>query len=940
MTIHAIANTTESKNYHLDFAADDYYTSGGEPPGRWAGTGIHSLINIQKTPLVDDKSYLNLIDGRAPDGSALVKNAGSEDRVVGWDATFSAPKSLSVLWARADDDMRRDIQRAQANAVKHAVSRLEKHCAITGRGTGGRTLERVPGLMAATFEHATSREMDPQLHTHLVIFNVAQRVDGSYGTIEPRPFFTWQKSAGAMYRAALAAELRQIGIEVESTDNGLWWEVAGVPEGVCQHFSKRSEQIEAELARVGAASSASAIGDQIKVSTRQAKTDVNRAELLPRWQSEMDGLGFTTEKLNETLREHHKTDQLAELRQKALEDLKSSKLLQRKEYRQQLRHEQERAKEDYSTSSNSPIARMLNPLLPLIDQPTAEIQAALDDAFLAYTRERAVIAEHEVHELFAGLATELRLAPDAASRAAAGALADEEVIDLATGINRFGRHLHTTQAQLAAERELIATAKAMAADCAFRLPEGAVDKVLAEQERPLSEEQQEAVLAACAPGRFSIVKGSAGVGKSTLLNAVRAAHQDHGYRIIGAAVAKAAANNLQNESRIESHTIAKLLSALASGAEKLDRKTAIVIDEAGQISTPQLAALAEAAQKAGSKIVLVGDDRQLDAVQHGGMLRYLSRADVVGTTNVSTIRRQHQEWARQAVADLRDGKALAALEAHEQRGQIHLCQDREATLNSLVDRWQQMQAQDPAESTIVLARKWTDVLPLSQKIRQLHIDAGRVAAEGPTLQCVVGDRNMDLQMAVGDDVRFTRNEYRVGLTNGQTGKIEAIHAQPNGHYLIDVRDSTGVLNRVDTAEYVNEFGRLHMVHSYASTVYASQGLTMDRTLVLGDMAMDQKNAYVAGSRHRQICEWFFDANSIVMAAGKGQPMTADECIEAVAKSMSVDRGQRIALEHYEEMLSNRAQQAESEREDIDELEIAASTELSAKNGELAIEFAI
>jgi conjugative relaxase-like TrwC/TraI family protein len=196
-------------SYYTNLTAEDYYLGSGEPPGEWYGLGTRSLGLYGNT--VEKVDIEALINGGAPLGAPLVQNAYSEKRRLGWDCTFSAPKSVSILWARAEEDLRAKIQEAQTIAAKRGIDALERYASFTRRGKAGEMLERTAGLVVATFNHCTSREQDPQLHTHAVICNVAPREDDSWGSVESRKIYQWQKAAGALYRAELAEQMKQLG---------------------------------------------------------------------------------------------------------------------------------------------------------------------------------------------------------------------------------------------------------------------------------------------------------------------------------------------------------------------------------------------------------------------------------------------------------------------------------------------------------------------------------------------------------------------------------------------------------------------------------------------------------------------------------------------------------------------------------------------------------
>lgn len=251
---------------------EDYYAGEGDA-GQWGGALSEKLGlsgDVQKGEL------LKMLQGFHPKtGGPLAGNAGDKHK-PGWDCTFSAPKSVSVVWALGDADIQAAINRAQERAARAGVDYLQQH-AFTSRDRGDRQ-EQITETLTAKYEHGTSREGDPQRHTHITIANMAMRADGTICAVE---FDTRHKmAAGAIYRAELAAELQKLGFEIER-DGKDSFRIVGVDPKLCEDFSKRRAQIEAHLAEHGQGSAkASAIA---ALATRKAKGEVSRAELLEVW---------------------------------------------------------------------------------------------------------------------------------------------------------------------------------------------------------------------------------------------------------------------------------------------------------------------------------------------------------------------------------------------------------------------------------------------------------------------------------------------------------------------------------------------------------------------------------------------------------------------------------------------------------------------------------
>lgn len=294
----SISQPIHSAEYYLSLASEDYFFEGGEPRGLWRGEGAPAF---GLKGMVEKEALRSLFSGKSPDGRhELVQNAGSGSRQSGWDLTFSAPKSVSVFWSQAPPDIRRLVQKSQQAAVDAALNYLESSAAFTRRGKGGRQIESAK-VVFATFEHGTSRAQDPQLHTHALLLNLTVRADGTTGSIVSKEFFRQKMVAGALYRTELAYQLRQkIGLRVKSTDHG--FEIIGVPQKLCGHFSKRRKEVEVELARRNLKSAVAA--KIAAVETRQAKENIPREKLFEVWQNEGRRFGWGTIQARDLVCQH------------------------------------------------------------------------------------------------------------------------------------------------------------------------------------------------------------------------------------------------------------------------------------------------------------------------------------------------------------------------------------------------------------------------------------------------------------------------------------------------------------------------------------------------------------------------------------------------------------------------------------------------------------
>lgn len=253
---------------------EDYYAAEGV--GYWTGAACDKLgVSGQVT----SEQFTALCNGFDANGNALVQNAGDSNRRAGWDCTFSAPKSVSLVWANADKNIREAIQKAHAQAVEKGLEFIQDKASYSRRGKEGHTEERAD-IAVAIFQHGTSRERDPQLHSHAFVINAAVREDGTVGTLQGRHFFDWKMAAGALYRAELASEMQKLGYSVER--DGTSFRLTDVSNEAEREFSKRREQIEAALKEAGM--SGAAASSIAALSTRQAKGEIDLDALRQQWQ--------------------------------------------------------------------------------------------------------------------------------------------------------------------------------------------------------------------------------------------------------------------------------------------------------------------------------------------------------------------------------------------------------------------------------------------------------------------------------------------------------------------------------------------------------------------------------------------------------------------------------------------------------------------------------
>jgi Ti-type conjugative transfer relaxase TraA len=418
-------------------------------------------------------------------------------------------------------------------------------------------------------------------------------------------------------------------------------------------------------------------------------------------------------------------------------------------------------------------------------------------------------------------------------RAMSAVQASPELVAL--GQDGRGQDRFTSREMIAVEDRLHRASAVMAERRAHRVSELDQRRALAHAEQRglvLSGEQKAAFEHVTATRDLGVVVGYAGTGKSALLGVAREAWEDAGYRVQGLALSGIAAENLEGGSGIASRTIASLEHQWSQGRELLDARDVLVIDEAGMIGSRQMERLLSAAEKAGAKVVLVGDPEQLQAIEAGAAFR--SIAERHSHVEITQVRRQHEGWQRDATRQLATGRTGEALGAYEARGMVHAAETRDQAREDLVERWDRDRGAEPGKSRIILTHTNDEVRDLNLTARKRLRQAGALG-EDVTVKAERGER----QFAAGDRLMFLKNDRGLGVKNGMLGEIEQVFPT---HMV--VRLDAGRAVAFDLKDYAQ------VDHGYAATIHKSQGVTVDRTHVLATPGMDRHGAYVALSRHR------------------------------------------------------------------------------------------
>lgn len=724
-----------------------------EPPGAWYGKFAEQLGLANSAVLHGELT--DALAGFDPRNKNPLSPRAGENHKAGWDFTFSAPKSVSIAWAAADERLRDAISIAQERAVKRALDFAQERAFFQRVGHAGK--EKVAykdGIVAALFEHSSSRAGDPQLHTHAVVCNLSQ--NGKRIDFDMRYLHT----IGAYYRVELARELENLGFAIERDKQS--FRIAGLNSEIERELSKRSQQIAATNAQTDKAR------DVATLATRDKKSETPRAEAFAR--------------AREVARAHSLS--IDAIRMNA-RDLKSQQI----------------SKEAF--------------LREAFAQASTLTEQQLMRALLIEAQTRGISAQEALAQIDEMIAS--------------GALIKLEN-------ERFtSKEMHTI------EREIFEFAQRADVDkFAVTASEAALKEAIAT--RTLSDEQREALMHITQNKKIAIVEGSAGAGKSYMLDAVREVYEKSGAQVIGCALAGKAASGLQESSKIESDTIHSLLQKIDREEIALDDKTVVVVDEAGMIGSRLMRALIERVQKARAKLVLVGDTRQLQPIDAGGAMRAMKEASKA--VYLDEIRRQEKAIDREIVAHLRDreiDKALAKMQAqqyikrHESKEQLQA-----HVAEAIVDALQR------GQTAIALAARKSVVEQINRVARELArarkmigdeevVIATRASKDAATI--------VKKTFAVGDRVIALQNDRKLNIKNGQTFTVEAIK---DGEIVLKRDNDSAMLQVGEKSGYV------FIDHAYCTTVHKAQGVTVDVCHAVHDATMsDASLTYVAASRHRK-----------------------------------------------------------------------------------------
>lgn len=824
------ATRMNSVNYFMDDVVHpyDYYATPYSGGIVW-GSGA-ARLGLTAGRRIKPLQYANVMRGFSPDGcERLVRTGGRYKRRPGWDITFTVDQSLSTYFAVAPRGIQRQIERCLFRAVRKTLNFLDQNAGETRRGRLGTEHEPV-GLTFVSFLHTTSRPVtgrefpDPTLHVHCLLVNLARRMDGSSGTLDSNRIFDHLGAASRLFNVELAEQLaQQVGLLLERTDTG--FRIAGVPKPADEYFSaRRAEMLEyagGQLTSPGAATAAA------------IKTRRNKQPLPPREQLSNYWAAICKEKFRF-------------------------------------------GREEAEALANQP---------PAWHDKPAVLAAALQRALERITEREASFAPRDLVKHVAEETVVLGVGERDVRHAVMQALAKSPTIKL-LGVKDSDIRF-TTPAMLEHEKDLFAVAQKIHSGRRHAARADVIQAAI-DRERTgtttngetftfkLSEEQAQALRHLAGTSDLTLGCGLAGTGKTTMLAALKEVCDAERKNVLGLAQHGTAVQELFQDSGIKSDTVAMFLTVAQDGAPHpwLDQRTTVVVDESAKLGTIEMRAILTHAERAGAKVVLMGDHRQLQSISAGSPFRAL--AEQLGAAQLQQITRQRDPQDRQLVRDTLNGHAQKVLKSLAKRERLVVKPTRPETHAALVDDLVAQGGLDNPKGHLIIAHTRREVAQLNRLV-QAAAHARHADANAPKL------KGAEIEIAVQDRVQFTKRSRPQGIENGDLGTVKAIDVERSQITVELDRHNPQSKQPIVRTVSVPECGS-NLQLGWATTNHKAQSQTREQTYVLlgGSGMLDRHATYVALSRARGATRVYTDE------------LTAGEKLSALAHHMARERPKAMA----------------------------------------------
>jgi len=829
----SITNISSSAKAGHYFEKDDYYAK-DDPEhkeySRWFGYGADDLGLLGQ---VEKADFLRILEGQLPQGTQLGRQVdGQIEHACGLDLTFSAPKSVSIL-SEIKGDSR--IAGAHKQAVMKALRYVEANLVNTRKQVNGVLFkEKVDNIIVSMFRHNTSRALDPQLHTHCVLANVVKRHDGVWRSGEFKEIFDNKLLLGQIYRSELACSLKELGYEIKRTTKGMF-EIDGISDAVLKNFSKRSAAKEEALKNYDYVNAKTA--ENAVLMTREKKQATSKVDLQAKWREESRVIGFDVDK----------APQKMEAVQQKSPGIMSYIQDKFREFCRKFEFDANKGPEG-------------------IDVVTKESGMSLEEKAVLYaishlSERSAVFHKRDLY----------RTALDCA-------IGDLKIEQVAEAVRKFARDrtllfnkskelegTFTTKEALAKEKETVEMMKnGMEAKPSIYTKSALKENL---KDSPLNKGQKEAVsLILNTKDRTVGVQGYAGTGKTFMLNVARELGEKKNYKCIGLAPSSSAASTLQKEAKIESKTLHKFLfkyrgviegRGTLAGREQMEsdfKNKLVILDEASMASTTQMHGLLKVANELNIRLVLVGDKKQLGAIEAGKPFAQLQKAGMK-TAIMEEIKRQTNSVLRDAVYDCInavDKKNTPCIEeAVEKIGNNFITSKKGMLAQAAANKWLGLNKDDRA-NTLITVPSHEIRRKVNEHIREALKQEGLLS--GPSEQIsVLNNKNLTSaeksradNYQKGDQVLFHKKYKSLGLDRGKYYAID----QANKYNKVGIKNDSNKLAHWDPSKSGNR--HVEVFTSSSITIQQGERIRWTRNSAAHPNIKNSETAIVLGITQKNI----------------------------------------------------------------------------------------
>ena len=845
LTIRAMSNGAGYSARHLQHS--DYYAEGERVTGQWQGRGAEMLGLAGE---VQSEQFEALRQGVDPQSGEFLRQRHSADRTAAdgttqsrgrnlYDFTISAPKSVSIM-AQLGGDAR--LVEAHGKAVQESLKELEHRAASRVRRDRANDNRITGNLVLAVYHHDTSRELDPQLHTHAVAANLTyDGAEGRWKALQASDIYEQRAFLTEVYRNALAREVRSLGYEIEdrrsSKGKNLGFEIKGVSDELLEKYSQRSEQRDRAIAEFVESKGHQPSDNEIAVLVRESRADklveISTAEVHSRQTARLTPEeSLTLEQIREAVRERSETQRLEP--ESAVPSLDYAKQHVFERVSVTLDHE-------------------------LLTEALRHGRGRID---LADLKGEFSLEESTGRILQAGKEVATRESLDR----------ERDMIErINRGIGQFDR--------LGGQHEF--------ADSAFLRPEQkqAIEFVLDSRDLAVN------------------IRGAAGTGKTATLQELQRGLEEGGRQVLAVAPTMSAVEELQKVGFSDAITVERLLQGQRAQVELFGK--ALIVDEAGMVSGRQMSELLKLAEQQSARIIFSGDTKQIRSVEASDALRVLERESHLKSASLSEVQRQTAQGYRDAIQELRrdPDRGFDKLEQIGAVREVPWSERAQAVQQAYSEAQAQINAKEQPRSVLVVAPTHEEIGHITEAIRaertrtgelgrttnqQHHIPLNWTSAEKSDVRNYVEGHVLEFHRAVKGVARHESLEV-IGVANGNvvardargeerqfTGKQakcfevyerRPIEIAPNDKLLLTAnrrepgfRATNGELV---TVSRIDAQGRIHLqdgralpenykqfTHGYAVTAHRSQGKSVDAVVISAD-GMRKELFYVAASRGRE-----------------------------------------------------------------------------------------